>query len=311
MEQTKQEKIDNLQPKSNRNGLIELYRFLFAMWVVWYHGFFLFQNEYFDHGYIAVEFFFILSGFYILKTIDKYKDEKFFAGLGKLLWGRIKSLGLAFIIGVIFSVWFMVIDKKITKLGFLWYIPYMLLAFIVVYTLKRLIRQKWVFLFVMLGIAVVCYLLQYIPIYPGHEIIRSLEGVSLGVVFSLVPKVHFRVKRFDFNWIIALSLFGLTIYLAYLPKSNSISECLLVGIIMPLLVYFTDTLEINCTALSFLGSLSFGLYAYQCVLRVLICYISLERYWLFLILIALVFLDKIFMFAFKKYKNKKCAAHAA
>lgn len=237
MEQTKQEKIDNLQPKSNRNGLIELYRFLFAMWVVWYHGFFLFQNEYFDHGYIAVEFFFILSGFYILKTIDKYKDEKFFAGLGKLLWGRIKSLGLAFVIGVIFSVWFMVIDKKITKLGFLWYIPYMLLAFIVVYTLKRFIRQKWVFLFVMLGIAVVCYLLQYIPIYPGHEIIRSLEGVSLGVVFSLVPKVHFRVKRFDFNWIIALSLFGLTIYLAYLPKSNSISECLLVGIIMPLLVY--------------------------------------------------------------------------
>ncbi len=76
------------QKQTTRNGLIELYRFLFAMWVVWYHGFFAFKNQFFNHGYIAVEFFFILSGFYIIKSIDKQSDKPFFTGLWQMLWSR-------------------------------------------------------------------------------------------------------------------------------------------------------------------------------------------------------------------------------
>ena len=55
--------------KTQRNGLIELYRFLFALWVVYYHSFFVVKTNQFNHGYIAVEFFFILSGFYLLRSI--------------------------------------------------------------------------------------------------------------------------------------------------------------------------------------------------------------------------------------------------
>ena len=92
-----------MEEKTNsRNSLLELYRFLFSIWVVWYHGFFVFKNQFFNHGYIAVEFFFILSGFYILKSIEKHKHQPFFRGLCQLLWKRMKSLGLAFCIGIIF-----------------------------------------------------------------------------------------------------------------------------------------------------------------------------------------------------------------
>ena len=141
-----QEQQGNLKPKRQRNSLIEFYRFLFALWVVWYHGFFLFKNQYFNHGYIAVEFFFILSGFYILKAIDQTKDKPFFTGLWHILWSRTKSLGLPFIIGLIFVVWFMFLEGQISLLGYLWYIPFMLLSFVLIYTLKRLLKNKNIFL---------------------------------------------------------------------------------------------------------------------------------------------------------------------
>ena len=132
---TKEKQLESVKPKTLRNSLIELYRFLFAMWVVWYHGFFVFKNQFFNHGYIAVEFFFILSGFYILQTIDKYKDKSFFTGLWKMLWSRVKSLSLPFIVGLVFVFWFMFLEGQISLLGYLWYIPFMLLSFGIIYSL--------------------------------------------------------------------------------------------------------------------------------------------------------------------------------
>ena len=79
----------------------------------------------------------------------------------------------------------------------------------------------------------------------------------------------------------------------------------LVLLLIPLLIYFTNTLTINSKLLNFLESLSFGLYAYQCVLRVLEWYVPLEQYWLFLILIGLVLIDKAIINTYKHYKNKR------
>lgn len=304
MEQSKEKINFYTQQTNNRNGLIEMYRFLFALWVVWYHGYFLFKNEYFSHGYIAVEFFFILSGFYILKSIDKLKNETFFSGLGKLLWNRTKSLGLAFVIGLIFVFWYMIIVKEISILGFLWYIPLMLLAFVVIYTLTRIIKNKYLFITTLICIVIVSYLLLYIPILQGWGLFRSLGGVSLGVLISLIPQINLNFKKINFNWIITIMLFVLTLYLAYLPKENLNSEYLLVLIIMPMLIYFTNTLQINSKILNFLGSISFGLYSYQCVLRVIEFYFIIPQYWYFAILVILVLLDKFIISSYKKHRMK-------
>ena len=43
-----------------KNSLIELFRFLFALWVLYYHSFVPYKGEMFGQGYLAVEFFFVL-----------------------------------------------------------------------------------------------------------------------------------------------------------------------------------------------------------------------------------------------------------
>jgi len=300
-----EKQLNDFKQKNKRNGLIEFYRFLFAMWVVWYHGFFIFKNQYFDHGYIAVEFFFILSGFYILKTIDKHKDKPFFTGLGQMLWSRVKSLGLPFVVGLLFVVWFMFLEGQITMLGYLWYIPFMLISFAFIYALRRLLKNNTAFILSLLFTVIISYLLLYIPVLEGYGLFRGLGGVSLGVLVSYIPKINLKTKFINFNWIITGLLFGTILYLAYLPKENLISEYFLVLLLMPMLIYFTSTLNINCKFLNFLGSLSFGLYAYQCVLRVLEFYIPLAQHWLFLMLIGLVLIDKLIIKIYQIVKNKK------
>lgn len=300
-ENTQEKQIDGLK---QRNSLIEFYRFLFAMWVVWYHGFFVFKNQFFNHGYIAVEFFFILSGFYLIKSIDKYSQDSLFKGLGNFLWKRIKSLGLPFLVGLIFTIWFMFLDGQISLIGYLWYIPFMLLSFAVIFILKRLIRDNKWFILTLIFIVVLSYLLLYIPILKGWGLFRGLGGVSLGALISYIPKVNLKTKHINFNWVITILTFGLIIYLAYLPKENLISEYFLVLLLMPILIYFTNTLNVNCKFLSFLGSLSFGLYAYQCVLRVLEFYLPLEQYWLFLILVSLVLIDKAIIAVHNRIRNR-------
>lgn len=60
-----------------RNGLIELCRFIFAMCIVCHHALFLSNPEHIplSGGYIAVEFFFILTGFFMCKDALKKPAE--------------------------------------------------------------------------------------------------------------------------------------------------------------------------------------------------------------------------------------------
>ncbi len=62
----------------SRNGLIEFYRFLFACIIVLFHGAWIGggnQFEIFRGGYLGVEFFFVLSGFYLAKHIVEHSER--------------------------------------------------------------------------------------------------------------------------------------------------------------------------------------------------------------------------------------------
>jgi len=168
-----------------------------------------------------------------------------------------------------------------------------------------LLKNNTAFILSLLFTVIISYLLLYIPVLEGYGLFRGLGGVSLGVLVSYIPKINLKTKFINFNWIITGLLFGTILYLAYLPKENLISEYFLVLLLMPMLIYFTSTLNINCKFLNFLGSLSFGLYAYQCVLRVLEFYIPLAQHWLFLMLIGLVLIDKLIIKIYQIVKNKK------
>ena len=299
---------DKIKKITSRNSLIELYRFLFALWIVWYHGYFIIKNQYFDDGYIAVEFFFILSGFHFLKTLDKYKDKALAVGLVQMIWSKIKPLGMAFIIGVVFVIWQEILEDGPALFGYLWYIPIMLLSFIIIYLLHRLIKSKPLFILVISGITICSYLILYIPLAEKLGVARGLGAVSLGILLSYVPKFELKVGRINYNWIITAFIFGAVGYLSFLPKDNLVCEYLLVFLLMPMLIYFTSTLKVNSKLLNFLGRISFPLYAYQCVLRVIREITDMPRYRLLVILLCLVGVDVIISLLYKEFKSKRIFA---
>ena len=59
--------------KSKHNGIISLWKFIFAIVIVLFHSNSYFSPEkrlFMSGGYIGVEFFFIVSGFYLAKNIQ-------------------------------------------------------------------------------------------------------------------------------------------------------------------------------------------------------------------------------------------------
>ena len=87
-----------------RNSLIELYRFFFALNVVKNHGFFPEGLNYFSPGRVSVEFFFVLSGYLFLRTLDKLSELPLRESLVKLIVGKLKPLFFPLIIGLLSNI---------------------------------------------------------------------------------------------------------------------------------------------------------------------------------------------------------------
>ena len=133
------------QKHNSRNGLLELYRFVFALWVMYHHGFFFWpKSTYFFNGYIAVEFFFILSGFFMIKAFEKEKDNSFWKGLWNITWNKLKPLGLTLVICLIFAqvyYWYFFPNGG-DEIGYMWYIRWLVVVPIIFYIFYRLIKNK-------------------------------------------------------------------------------------------------------------------------------------------------------------------------
>lgn len=61
---------------SRRNTLLELWRFFFCMAVLAFHFFSKIESELFHGGYLGVEFFFIVSGYFIGDYYCRYQEGK-------------------------------------------------------------------------------------------------------------------------------------------------------------------------------------------------------------------------------------------
>ena len=79
---------------NKRNGLLEIYRFILCFWPLYYHNYFFFERNYerFTVAELAVDFFFMLSGFFLMRAIRKNKEERVFVGMAKLVYGRVKPM---------------------------------------------------------------------------------------------------------------------------------------------------------------------------------------------------------------------------
>jgi hypothetical protein len=242
-----------------------------------------------------------------MNKMDKYRELPLLKGLAQMVWDKVKPLGLAFVVGMVFVIWQRVLEARPVLLGYLWYVPIMLLALGIVYFLRRLVKNDVAFVLSLIAITVACFLTLYLPIARNLGVARGIGAVSAGVLLSLIPKVHLKIKQKSINGTITSLLFGAVLFVAYLPKDNLICEYLLIFFLIPMLIYFTNTLKVNCSFFNFLGSLSFAIYAYQCVVRVIRMISPIPRYWLFVILIALVVADKLVKLLLTHYRTPKTA----
>ncbi|MCI9087068.1 MAG: acyltransferase family protein [Clostridia bacterium] len=219
------------------NGIISFWKFCFCIMVVLFHSQLLATNEestLFSQGAIAVEFFFLVSGFLLAKTTLRKNEQKMGTeNLGKetfhfiwkkylfflpyMLFGGFLGLLLQNIyndVGTyqnISSIWDILLLRMTglngnVVIGQAWYISAMLLSMMILYPLLRKYQQNFIYLvaplIVLLGFG---WLSRNYSNLRGPDIwinftfkgvIRAFSELSLGCILYLICQ---KVKQINFT----------------------------------------------------------------------------------------------------------------
>ena len=254
-----------------RNALIEFYRFFFALNVVKNHGFFPEGLDYFSPGRVSVEFFFVLSGFLFVKTLDKLRDMPLQKSLPALLVSKLKPLAVALVIGLISNVIYNFISGKYFSAGiwgYLWYVHAMLVTFIVYLVIRKCIKQDKAFYCTVFGIFVLATLMRFSGIFYSWGFVRAAATISLGMLLSRLPKLKIK-KRMIWLMLAPVQAACFAVVCFHLGNVSIWGgfmgvEFLLDNLLYPALIYLTFQIECHLSIFNYLGALSFGLYAFQC-----------------------------------------------
>lgn len=95
--------VQIVPPHSNKNYAIEAFRFIFICIICLWHC--RDAAPWLRHGYIAVEFYFVLSGFFIFQSYRRHQN----LGVLDFTWRKIKKFYIPFFISVILL---MALDRK-------------------------------------------------------------------------------------------------------------------------------------------------------------------------------------------------------
>lgn len=297
--------------RKNKNSLIELMRFLFALWVLYYHSYVPYKGQLFGQGYLAVEFFFVLSGFFLMRSINKYVELPTQEGLFGILRKRFNSIAIPFIIGEVFVLIYSFRSFEISSnflFGYLWYIRDLFIAITGIFLLRKFIKRDAVFyLILVIASAVALFGLEWVQLFAWPKgPFRSVVAIPIGIFASLIPQIKVKVKP---NLILSLS--GLIISaigcfsIIVLPNKDLLLSYVLVVIGYPSLIYFANQIDFNNKFLDWLGSLSFPIYAFQCILRVIEAFGFENNTWLFVILTVLVLTYSLITCLIKNRKHDK------
>lgn len=299
--------------EKKRNGLLDLYRIFFCFWVLYFHHFFFFENtdKIYREAYFAVEFFFVLSGIFLLNSIKKTDGLPFWKGCGKLMWGRLKPL--AFTLAVVFCFNLIGIIALASKNGFdfqvhvgtvfyLWFLPFMFFGVFMMYVLYRLIKNKYAY-FIILGIlAVAGYTVEFGVHFTTEwtdqlplSIARSLGGVSLGILVSRIPVIKLKWKKINFNYLFLLIFLAGIVWMAREPRNAWARGGII--ILYALLIYFTLGTNLSGRVFDYIGAISMRMYIYMAILCMLLLFGVTYHRTLFFIDLILALAD-MFLFGF-------------
>jgi len=302
----------NKSIRRRKNSLLELLRFLFALWVLYYHDYVPFKNMLFSEGYLAVEFFFVLSGFFLMRSINKYIHRPTKEGLLSFLKHRFKSIAIPFLIGEVFVLIYSFVFEISYNLffGYLWYIRDLFIAMTCIFLLRKYIKKEKTFYIILATASLISFFgFLWLPIFawPSGPF-RSGAAIPLGIFAALIPQITFKERT---NTVIPLVGFIVSalgcISIIALPDKNLLLSYILVIVGYPSLMYFTNQIHFSNKFFDWLGSLSFPIYAFQCILRVIEACGFENNTWLFVILMVLVLTYSLIMHIIKSKK----AQHAS
>lgn len=273
--------------KNNKNGLVELFRFLCSVWVAYFHGFSPILVEEFDGVNISVDFFFMVSGLFFLQSIEKYRERPFLEGARFIFWGRTKRFIVPLIIAALSILWCNIAFEFDFSgfnwpFSFLWFFAAQFVFLSLYYLLYKHTKRRLTFNIACL--VIICFSMSFFRfgIQQVEILARGPAMLAIGMLLSQIPKISIKAK--DPARTEKLTLFvnaiGFAIsamaflYLAYLPEYTIFKLHLFTCIVCPLLLYFATALPVRSRFLNFLGEFSVYIYLAQCPILLHHYYVS-------------------------------------
>ena len=295
---------------SRKNSILELLRFLFAMWVLYYHGFVPYKCELFSDGFLAVEFFFVLSGFFLVRSVDKYTALPTKIGITGFLRHRFSSIAVPFLIGEVFVLIYSLRHPISVNFlfGYLWYVRDLFIAMTAVFLLRRFVKNERIFYLILTAVSIIAMFgFRWIPMmaWPSGPF-RSAVAMPLGMLAARIPKITVKNKRMN-TALYTVGFFAVGIgCLAMIasPDKSELIKHILVILGYPMLIYFASRVDFNFSLFNWLGTLSFPIYAFQCILRVIEELWIIDEGWLFIILMGIVLLYSLIIHLISLYKKR-------
>lgn len=301
-----------------RHGLLDIYRFFLGFWVMFHHNFFFVElrQDIFSTAQLSVDFFFVISGYFLLRSIEKKQAARVHIGVGELLWSRIKPLLFSILFITAFNVVCIalfiredVLQKTFDIFRYWWYVLYLLIAAAVFYLLFRLIKSRRAFAVVLFIIAVGMAVLDYfieirgILVYELTFWTRTFGCIATGMLISYLPS--WKYKRVNFSIPIVIILIPAISYLAYGEKD--FFTCILMIILFTALVYFSTNIPFGGRVTDIMGRLSTRMYLYMSFITTLYMLGLTHHRMLFVIDVALAVMDLVLSGYKQKYERLKSA----
>jgi hypothetical protein len=266
-----------LKKVSNKNGLVELFRFLCSVWVAYFHGFFFILSDKFDGVNISIDFFFMVSGLFFLKSMEKYKEKSFLEGTKFIFWNKIKGFVVPLIIAalsvlccnILFEFEF---NKFNWPLSFLWFFLAQFVYLSIFYLLFKKIQRRSIFN--LACVLIVCFSMSFV-LFKNETIYRVARGlamISFGIFVSQIPKIKIKLKNEATSEKLGLiiNVLGFVmaaiafVYLAYLPGYTIWKLYIFTCVVCTSLLYFATALPVRSKFLNLLGEISIFIYLAQC-----------------------------------------------
>lgn len=263
--------------KNNKNGLIELFRFLCSLWVAYFHGFSPIHAPEFNGVNISVDFFFMVSGMFFLHSIEKYREKPFLEGARFIFWGRTKRFIVPLIIAALSVLYCNVVFELEFNgfnwpFSFLWFFAAQFVFLCLFYLALKKTKRRSTFNIILL--IVICLSMSFfkLEIKALDIFARGPAMLAVGMLISQIPHIEFKRPNEEKGRKISILLnaVGFTvsavafIYLGYLPGFAIWKLHLLCCVICPALIYFAVQLPVYSKFLNFLGEFSVYIYLAQC-----------------------------------------------